>query len=195
MGDASPMGNAGLMDDEDWTGGVRWRCQRMALRVFARLPTAARRGVVRVVSPSFTAGAIVVIERADGAILLIRQSYRHGWGLPGGLLAKGESPSEGAQREVWEEVGLRVDPIEPATLVMDVTPRRLDFVYRASLNDGGDVTAPVRPRSPELDAAEWFSLDALPRLQKETRNALDALGRPDVLPFLADRHGPAGPIA
>lgn len=177
-------------------GGLRWRGQRVALGVFARLPAVARRGAVRALSPTFTAGAIVVIERQDGAILLIRQSYRRGWGLPGGLLAKGESPSQAAQREVWEEVGLRIEPVEPATLVMDVVPRRLDFVYRARWR--GDVGAGagdrVQPRSPELDAAEWFSPDALPQLQRETRTALDALNRPDVLPFLSGRHGPLSPI-
>lgn len=163
---------------------VRWWAQRTALAVFRRLPVQARRSVVRALSPTFTAGSIVVIRRGDGAILLIRQTYRNGWGLPGGLLQKGESPAEAAVREVREEVGLEIELDGPAKLVMDVTPRRLDFVFRATAGEGADQ---VTPTSPELHDAQWFPLTELPRLQPETRTAIDALERDDVMPFLSGR--------
>ena len=166
-------------------GQVRWWAQRLALAVFARLPVQARRRVVRAVSPTFTAGSIVVIERADGAMLLIRQSYRNGWGLPGGLLGKGESPADAARREVGEEVGLTIELAGPAKLVMDIAPRRMDFVFRATVV--GDPPETVSPTSPELVDAQWFGRDALPRLQQETRTALAALERHDVMPFLSGR--------
>ena len=34
------------------------------------------------------------------------------WTTPGGGLSAGETPAEGAARELWEETGLRVDPAE-----------------------------------------------------------------------------------
>ena len=68
------------------------------LRVYRRLPTVARRVVVRRLAPQFTVGALCMIERADGKVLLIRQSYRNHWGLPGGLLKKHESPEDAAVR-------------------------------------------------------------------------------------------------
>lgn len=165
---------------------ARWWAQRVALQVFRRLPVQARRSVVRVLSPTFTAGSIVVIERSDGAVLLIRQAYRSGWGLPGGLMAKGESPEEAAVREVREEVGLHLEGLGPAKLVLDVEPRRLDFVFRAvvAVDEGEE----IRPTSPELRDARWFPPDALPELQRETRTAMDALRRHDVMPFLSGRH-------
>lgn len=147
---------------------------------------------MRTLSPTYTAGSIVVIERGDGAILLIRQTYRNGWGLPGGLLQKGESPAEAAVREVREEVGLEIELDGPARLVMDLVPRRLDFVFRATdgadrigraLGDGDQVV----PTSPELRDARWFQRGELPRLQFETRTALDALERGDVMPFISGR--------
>ncbi len=168
---------------------LRWSVQRVALHVYQRLPVQARRAVVRTVSPTYTAGSIVVIgRRADGALLLIRQTYRRGWGLPGGLLAKGETPAEAAVREVREEVGIALDAdaLGPAKLVVDLVPRRMDFVFRATLDlpDGDTVV----PTSPELEEAGWHRRDALPRLQDETRTALAALERNDVMPFISGRH-------
>ena len=40
--------------------------QRGLLRVYRRLPTLGRRWVVRTIAPSFTVGAMAIIERADG---------------------------------------------------------------------------------------------------------------------------------
>ena len=42
------------------------QAHRAALRVYRLLPTLARRWVVRLIAPSFTVGAICVIERPDG---------------------------------------------------------------------------------------------------------------------------------
>jgi 8-oxo-dGTP pyrophosphatase MutT (NUDIX family) len=44
------------------------------------------------------AGRVLVVQRADSGE----------WCLPGGVAEVGETPSFGAEREVWEETGLRV---------------------------------------------------------------------------------------
>ena len=54
--------------------------------------------VVRRVAPSFTVGAMCIIERADGRVLLIRHLYRKRWGVPGGLLERRETPADAAPR-------------------------------------------------------------------------------------------------
>ncbi|MCB1005018.1 MAG: hypothetical protein KDB35_12620 [Acidimicrobiales bacterium] len=69
------------------------RLHRFALRCYQRLPTLGRRWVVRTIAPSYTVGAMCVIERRDGAVLLIRHSYRSRWGVPGGLLNRREEDS------------------------------------------------------------------------------------------------------
>ncbi len=147
--------------------------QRLALEVYRRLPVQARRVVVRTVAPTYTAGAIAVIERADGSILLVRQVYRSNWGLPGGLLEKGEAPVEAVVREVREELGLDIAVRGRGAVVLDVAPRRFDFVYRATIN--GDESAPLRPRSAEIETAAWFPADELPPLQFESATALEVL--------------------
>jgi 8-oxo-dGTP diphosphatase len=54
-------------------------------------------------------GALVALWH-DGEILLLRSSYRKGWSLPGGGIARGESARDAAVRELREEVGLAVEP-------------------------------------------------------------------------------------
>lgn len=149
---------------------------RLALQVYRRLPVGLRRRVVRAVSPSFTVGAMCFIERADGALLLVRHSYRERWGVPGGLLERGEDAEVGARREVREEVGLVVELLGEPAVVVDAAPQRVDVVYRARPAEGVDPKALVLG-SAEIVEARWFPSDALPELQFETAGALVALAR------------------
>ncbi|HSP02822.1 MAG TPA: NUDIX domain-containing protein [Acidimicrobiales bacterium] len=149
---------------------------RLALQVYRRLPAGLRRRVVRSISPSFTVGAMCFIERADGALLLVRHSYRERWGVPGGLLQKGEDAEVGARREVREEVGLVVELLGEPAVVVDADPQRVDVVFRARPAEGTD-TEPDVADSAEIVEARWFAPDALPELQFETAGALVALAR------------------
>ena len=155
---------------------MRDRAHLLLLRLYQRLPTWARRRAVRTVSPSFTVGAMCFIERADGDLLLVRHVYRHGWGVPGGLLKRGEDADDGARREVFEEVGLVIDLLGEPSVVVDAEPQRVDVIYRARPADGADSDA-VAPGSPEIAEARWFARDALPDLQHETVTGLMTLAR------------------
>jgi|GEM_PF-386454 len=55
-------------------------------------------------------GSVAVVDQAEKALLLV-EDFRHenGWKLPSGRMEYGESPSEGAIRELTEETGLTVD--------------------------------------------------------------------------------------
>jgi 8-oxo-dGTP diphosphatase len=149
---------------------------RRVLRVFGRLPPWARRLVVRAITPSFTVGAICLIERADGRMLLARQVYRERWGIPGGLLDRGEGPTQAARREILEEVGLEVELVGQPATVVDPHARRVDLVFRARPVREAEADL-ARPTSPEISAVGWFLPDALPELQPETVDALSALAR------------------
>src|SRR5919107_6337433 len=137
------------------------------LRLFRVLPRRLRLGVVHALSPSFTVGAVCVIERADGAVLLVRHSYRRRWGLPGGLLERGEEADAGARREALEEVGLEIELEGEPAVVVDASARRVDVIFRARPRPGAD-PEDVAPRSPEVVDAAWFDAGALPELQHET---------------------------
>lgn len=148
--------------------------QRTALQIFRRLPAKLRRLAVRTLSPSFTVGAMCFIEREDGALLLVRHSYRGRWGVPGGLLKRGEDVADGARREVREEVGLAVELLGEPAVVVDPRPQRIDVIFRARVVGDPD---PDTGRSAEIVEARWFLPDELPELQFETAGALVTLAR------------------
>ncbi len=151
------------------------------LRVFRRLPRRARLQAVHTLSPTFTVGAVCVVERDDGQLLLLLHSYRQRWGLPGGLLQRGEEIDVAARREVVEEVGLDVELLGEPAVVVDPDARRVDVVFRARPVEGCDPST-ASPRSPEVVDVAWFGPDDLPELQHETSGALVALARSTARP-------------
>jgi 8-oxo-dGTP diphosphatase len=152
------------------------RLHRLLLSIYRRLPVVARRRVVRSLTPAYTVGAICFVERSDGALLLVRLSYRNRWGAPGGLLKRGEEPSDAARREVLEEVGLDVTLLGEPAVVVDAGARRVDVVFRGRLGPHQDPAA-ARASSPEIVEVRWFPPDELPELQIEASSALVALAR------------------
>lgn len=150
------------------------RLHLLALRIFRRLPTATRRRVVRSIAPGYTVGAMCRIERDDGRVLLVQLSYRNRWGVPGGLLKRGEDPASAARREVLEEVGLEVELLGVPVVQVDAAARRVDVVFAARPVPGRDPDVAV-PSSPEIESARWFAPDALPPLQPETSGAFALL--------------------
>ena len=154
------------------------RLRRTLLRAFGVLPMGFRLELVRLVSPSYIVGSVCVVERSDGAVLLVRHSYRPHWGLPGGLARRREEPADAARREAREEIGVAVELVGDPAVVIDVDERRVDVVYAARLEDGIE-PGQATPVSAEIDECRWFATDALPVLQAEAAAALAALrGRP-----------------
>lgn len=82
----------------------RDRVARVVLRVGWRV---ARAGWW-VVRPAHH-GALVAL-RVEGRLLVVRQSYRREWSLPGGGVERGEASRAAAARELGEELGLAVAP-------------------------------------------------------------------------------------
>ena len=143
---------------------------------YGRLPRWLRRFVIRRIGPSYQVGAACVIRRANGDVLLVRNSYRTGWGLPGGLLRRREAAEAGARREVREEVGLDVviDSVARVAVTPDV--RRIDVVFTAHVPPGQESAA--APTSPEIVEVGWFAVGCLPALQTEMTPLLTLVGVP-----------------
>lgn len=161
------------------TGNVEEMLRRIhlvLLKIYRRLPVGGRRWVVRRLTPSFTVGAICILERADGALLLVRHSYRRRWGFPGGLLQRRESAAAAARREAFEEVGLDIELVGEPAVAVDETARRVDVIFRARPAPGSDPDA-IRSSSAEIVDIRWFHRRDLPELQHEAAGALVAVAR------------------
>lgn len=61
------------------------------------------------IPPIPSASAII---RNKNKILVIKLTYKSGYGLPGGVLQKNETFEEGVRREVFEETGLTISSLE-----------------------------------------------------------------------------------
>lgn len=150
--------------------------KRRALRAFASLPPSSRRFIVRRVMPSFTVGTMCVVRREDdGSVLLLQHEYRGAWGLPGGLLERGETIEECARREVLEETGLEVQMLGPPTVNVEPEVRRVDVIFHCR---------PIRvdvdtEQTAEVNCAEWHQLDDLPVLQEPVAEGIRRLAEAD----------------
>ena len=117
------------------------------------------RGLREVVRQRGSVAALPVLD--DGRVVLVRQ-YRYAvdalvWELPAGRRDPGETPEEGALRELEEEVGFRATALEPL-LVFWTTPGFCDEVmhlFRAT----GLAAVPARPEADEKIESGTFTLD------------------------------------
>lgn len=57
--------------------------------------------------PKIPVAGICLLRTQDGRVLMLKPTYRPGWSLPGGAIDVGETPLEGALRELLEETGIR----------------------------------------------------------------------------------------
>lgn len=77
----------------------------------------------------------------DGELLLVKNSYRRHWTLPGGYIQKGETPVQAACRELGEEVGAHIPP----ELVRQTFTAVREFEFRKDKVTISEVTLDTRP--------------------------------------------------
>ena len=140
-----------------------------ALAAFARLPAGLRIRLIRWVAPSHTVGSLCLIEHGD-RLLMLRQSHRWGWTLPGGLIDRGETAAQAARREVAEETGLDVEVGLPFGVVVDPRTRRVDVLFRVPV----DHEPAVRLHREAVEAA-WLSPAEAGAVDPPTAEALRTL--------------------
>ncbi len=113
------------------------------------------------VFPRLSPAVIVLIERADGRCLLGRNV---GWDIPmystlAGFVEPGETLEDTVRREVFEEVGVRVDNIRYFGSQPWPFPNSLMLGFVAEWVDG-DITVD----GVEVVDAQWFAPDELPMI-------------------------------
>jgi len=148
--------------------------KKAAFAAFRRLPGPLRRAAVHAGAPSFTVGTVAVLRRPDGRVVFVDQRHSHGWALPGGLLRRGEAAAEALVREVGEEIGLALTPMQlPVPLAaVSADVRRVDVVFVIDVPDDAAVRA---ADAAEVRSVEWFPLDGLPAVTEPTLDILRAV--------------------
>jgi ADP-ribose pyrophosphatase YjhB (NUDIX family) len=120
-------------------------------------------GFVAYANPKPTASALVVDEA--GRILLTRRAiepFKGDWDLPGGFVDEGEHPLDAVRRELREETGLEVEPLEFFGVFMDryggdsTAQSTLNLLWTARVV-GGEANA-----ADDVDELGWFGPDELP---------------------------------
>jgi ADP-ribose pyrophosphatase YjhB (NUDIX family) len=120
-------------------------------------------GFVFYASSKATVGALVVDDQ--GRLLLGRrrgEPFEGHWDVPGGFLDEGEHPLEGLRRELREETGLDVEPLEFLGVWMDRYGG--DSTAEATLNLYWTARPVAGVPDPQDDVAElrWFAPEELP---------------------------------
>ena len=122
-------------------GGKRWRWR-----------------VLWLVNPTFLVGVTGVVLDGNGQVLLLRHRFwRTGsWGLPSGMVKRGETMEQAFAREVREETALEIDDIRLIRVVSGFRLRlELHFAARIA---GGTLTLDEL----EILEARFFVPDDLP---------------------------------
>ena len=130
-------------------------------------------------TPLVGVGAVVVDQ---GRVLLVRRGtepLKGEWSLPGGLLELGESLQAGVVREVQEETGLTVEPLELVELLDRIHRVGACVRYHYVIADylcrvtGGDLKAATDADAVRwVERAEWNSHSAL-RLDPVTTRVIE----------------------
>lgn len=146
--------------------------KRAAFAAFRRMPRPMRIATIHAMTPSYTVGVVLVLNRSDGRTLFVEQRHTGGWALPGGLLGRREEATAGIVREVAEEVGLTLDPARLPVPYAAVAPhvRRVDVVYVCTAGD--DVQPQRVDGDPEVTGIGWFAPDGLPPVTGPTLDIL-----------------------
>ena len=134
-----------------------------ALENDGKTATCAKCGYVAYAGPEPTVCALVLDD--DGRVLLARRKFEPQagkWDVPGGFLEEDEEPLDGLRRELREEAGVEIEPLELAGIWADRYGGADDAT--ATLNLYWTARIVSGEPTPADDVAElrWFLPDDIP---------------------------------
>lgn len=115
--------------------------------------------------PKVALSANAVLRDESGWIALVRNTYRNGWSLPGGVVDDNEPPAAACARELEEELGFRVTGMGPLLAVQwaqrspGSSMQFLSLTFDAGLCED---PAALVPQPDEIAEIGFFPIDKLP---------------------------------
>lgn len=136
---------------------------------------------MKVVSAKYVLGSVVLIFDSQASnpdrLLMLLQPPGRGWTLPAGLMERGETPIAAAVREAQEETGIALaeGDLQPATpnAMVHTKGRWVDMVFIARVPAE---TTELCVDGAEVWEAQWYPVDALPKLTPATARLLSHYG-------------------
>lgn len=125
--------------------------------------------------------AKLLLRDSEGSVLLLRRSTTHPWhphgpDLPGGVIEDGENFRVGLTRELKEETGLMINPIDLVELY-EVRDEAVDgarihrFIFTSQLQ----VRQPHVTLSWEHDKYDWVHLEEVKGLERANQEGVDVI--------------------
>jgi 8-oxo-dGTP diphosphatase len=103
-------------------------------------------------SPRHSVSVTGVVVRPDGLILAIKRADDGRWVPPGGVLELDESPQDGVVREIYEETGIKVNPIRLTGVYKNMRLGVVSLAFKCEVI-GGEMHT-----SSESTRVEWISV-------------------------------------
>lgn len=129
--------------------GAEAECERCRFRYYA--------------SSKPTASALVLDD--EGRVLLAKRKHepdKGKWDLPGGFLDEGEDPREALKRELSEETGLEIEPVEFFDFVVDRYGDDDDAQHTLNLYWVARIRSGEPTPDDDVEELRWFGRDELP---------------------------------
>jgi len=93
----------------------------------------------------------------DKKVLLLKHSYQYAWALPGGWMKRGEGLTSTMEREIMEEIGLRVRVTEILDVISIKERPVIDVLVKCEV-----ISGKIQVDNVEVEKAVFFSFDSLP---------------------------------
>ncbi|MBQ0050711.1 MAG: NAD(+) diphosphatase [Treponema sp.] len=110
--------------------------------------------------PQLEPAVIILVNKGDQLLLALHKNRNDGvYGCIAGFVEIGETIEQTVEREIMEEVGLKVKNIRYVGSQSWPFPDQLMLAFRAEYESGE-----IKIQEDELRDAQWFSRDSLPKI-------------------------------
>ena len=103
--------------------------------------------------PRHSVSVTGIVLRDDGRVLAIKRHDDGRWVPPGGVLELDETPQDGVAREVYEETGLKVQPVRLSGVYKNMRLGVVSLAFVCEVTGGEEHT------SKEANRVAWLSRD------------------------------------